>query len=527
MIVRELITRIGFQINNTQLSKVDSAVNNLKTAADKASSSADKAVSKINKNAAAAASGLKKQGSELASMFRNIAATYLTFEGLKSITNVADEMQSIRARLSVMPQLAGETDKAFEKIENRASKIGVSIDAYSKLFFRTGMAVKDTVKDSEELFTFVDTVSKALVVGGASASETNSVITQLTQALGSRRLQGDEFRSLIENAPLYVDMLSEAMEIPRDKLKEFSSQGKITTDLIVAGTLKISKNFDDLFLKIPMTVGRALTVSSNKFKLTVDRINRETGFINRAALWLLKTVEKVEKGVYAVRDAFGSWEKTFRFIASGVAVFSIMKLVTALNLLKVSGWAALLPFLKLLAIGAALALVFDDVWAWIEGKNSLIGEIVGPFKEWEGVLSVIAQMLKGIVLSVGEMIKLLAGAVRLAIALKNIIVGVATWDMSQVNRGADVIKGGIQDFLKMFENESGNPPKVAPQITPQKSLLPSQNNGNKIESSTNVYLTVPPGTTAEQGKFLMETGKEVFKGLDKERFNLELGAYSP
>lgn len=353
MIVRELITRLGFSLNQNQLNNAERATERIRDRAEQA-----------------------------AAAFRNVVAAVASLATVKAIIHVGDEMQSIRTRIGQLPQTIGDAGEAFDEVARRASASGVKIEAYSSLYTKVGNAAKDYIKTQEDLLGITDTISQALVVGGASAQEASAVMTQFSQALASGVLQGDEFRSMAEAAPQYLDKLAETMNIPREQLKKMASDGKLTAKAVIEATRKMATYFGDKFKEMPMTVGRAMTVVSNRFAVMIDRMNRESLFITKIANFILAAFDKIETGVYDLVKAFGGFENMMRFVGIAIGVALGAKALQILSAFRAATLLTMLPFLKIIAIISVVALVLEDLYVWIQGGDSLIGKFAG---NWEDV----------------------------------------------------------------------------------------------------------------------------------------------
>jgi tape measure domain-containing protein len=367
LIVRELITRLGFSLNQAQLNNAEKATERVKDRAEQA-----------------------------AAAFRNIVTAVASLATVKAIINIGDEMQSIRTRIGQLPQTVGEAGDAFDEVAKRASASGVKIEAYSSLYTKVGNAAKDYIKTQEDLLGITDTISQALVVGGASTQEASAVMTQFSQALASGVLQGDEFRSMAEAAPQYLDKLAETMKIPREQLKKMASDGKLTAKAVIEATRQMSSYFGDKFKEMPMTVGRAMTVVSNRFALMIDRMNRESLFITRLANFILAAFDKIETGVYSLVKTFGGFENMMRFVGIAISVALGAKALSILSAFRAASLLTLLPFLKMAAIITAVTLVLEDLYVWIQGGDSLIGKFAGNWEDVKdkviGVASAIAAL---------------------------------------------------------------------------------------------------------------------------------------
>lgn len=404
MIVRELITRLGFSLNQNQLNNAERATERIRDRAEQA-----------------------------AAAFRNVIAAVASLATVKAIIHVGDEMQSIRTRIGQLPQTIGDAGEAFDEVARRASASGVKIEAYSSLYTKVGNAAKDYIKTQEDLLGITDTISQALVVGGASAQEASAVMTQFSQALASGVLQGDEFRSMAEAAPQYLDKLAETMNIPREQLKKMASEGKLTAKAVIEATRKMATYFGDKFKEMPMTVGRAMTVISNRFAVMIDRMNRESLFITKIANFILAAFDKIEAGVYDLVKAFGGFENMMRFVGIAIGVALGAKALQILSAFRAATLLTMLPFVKIIAIITAVALVLEDLYVWIQGGDSLTGKLIGPWEEWRPYVMGAIEMVANAVKWLGRIIGGLAA----------ILVGVFTFDWNLIVEGLKGVGGQL------------------------------------------------------------------------------------
>jgi len=408
LIVRELITRLGFSLNQAQLNNAEKATERVKDRAEQA-----------------------------AAAFRNIVTAVASLATVKAIITIGDEMQSVRTRIGQLPQTIGDAGEAFDEVAKRASASGVKIEAYSSLYTKVGNAAKDYIKTQEDLLGITDTISQALVVGGANATEASSVMTQFSQALASGVLQGDEFRSMAEAAPQYLDKLAETMKIPREQLKKMASDGKLTAKAVIEATRQMSSYFGEKFKEMPMTVGRAMTVVSNRFSVMIDRMNRESLFITKLANFILAAFDKIEAGVYDLVKAFGGFENMMRFVGIAIGVALGAKALAILSAFRAASLLAMLPFIKIIAIVTLVALALEDLYVWIQGGDSLTGKLIGPWEEWR-------PYVMGAIEMVGDAVKWLG---RLIGGIAAILVGAFTFDWNLIVEGFKGIGGQLWDTV--------------------------------------------------------------------------------
>jgi len=559
MIVRELITRLGFSTNTAQLNNAEKATERLKDRAEQA-----------------------------AGAFRNIVAAVASFATIKAIVGIADEMQNIRTRVGQLPQTVGDAGAAFDEVAKRASAAGVKVEAYASLYTKVGNAAKDYITTQEDLLGITDTISQALVVGGASTQEASAVMTQFSQALASGVLQGDEFRSMAEAAPQYLDKLAETMKIPREQLKKMASDGKLTAKEVIAATRQMSDYFGNKFKEMPMTVGRAMTVVGNRFGMMLDRMNRESNFVTKIANLILAGFDKIEAGVDKLVEVFGGWNNMLRFIGIAIGVALGAKALAILSAFRASSLLAMLPFIKIIAIITAVALVLEDLYVWIQGGDSLIGSLIGPWQEWAPYVMAVINMVRDAIVWFGEAIGavaamivgmltldgdlFMAGLEGLTGMLWSVIqqwwaylvesfkvawnavsqffidamtaLGKMIYDaifapiVNAVKDAWNSVKGAISGAWEGAKGFAGavasvgaatsSPLGPAGTVTPAQLSPAAMGAGRpSVQSNTNVTVTVPPGTTAEQAKFLQGAAQQSFGKGANDKLARDLAVYAP
>lgn len=191
----------------------------------------------------------------------------------KQVLDAADKMQSLHSQLKQVT--SGMTDythaeKALFEISQRTT---ASLEATTQAFVSTKRALAEMGVTMNQTLKFTETLNKAMAVGGVNAESQKSALLQLSQALGSGVLQGDEFRSIAENAPIILDVVAEYMGKTRAEVKKLASDGKITSkvlfEAISGASGKISAKFDEM----PMTFGQAMQQMENAWLKFVDGLN--------------------------------------------------------------------------------------------------------------------------------------------------------------------------------------------------------------------------------------------------------------
>lgn len=195
----------------------------------------------------------------------NVIKTALGTIGVQKLVGLSDRTVQTRARLKLMTggtdeEVKGLEDKIFASAQrSRADYLNTS-DLVSKL----GMRARKTFGNPDELIRFSETLNKMYTIAGASQQEIASSSLQLTQALGSGVLRGEEFNAVYEAAPNIMEAVAEYMGQPIEKIRELASEGKITADVVKNAMLSVADEVDKDFNNTTMTWGQIWTMGVNK-----------------------------------------------------------------------------------------------------------------------------------------------------------------------------------------------------------------------------------------------------------------------
>ena len=214
---------------------------------------------------------------------RALMATGLGVQGFNQIVQMADKMNTLNAQVKLVSKSTQEFTTAQRKLFEISQNTRGSLEATTTLYVRSSRALKDFGYSQQRVLNFTETLNKAMAVGGVGAQEQASALFQLSQALGSGRLQGDEFRTIAEAAPIILDTIAEYMGKSRAEIKALGSEGKITSEIIFkameTASGKIAKEFEGM----PLTFGQAMQQMENSTMKFVDEFAKTTGAFSGAA----------------------------------------------------------------------------------------------------------------------------------------------------------------------------------------------------------------------------------------------------
>lgn len=165
----------------------------------------------------------------------------------------ADELTSIRSRINLINDGSQTTAEIMEKVFDAAQRSRGSYTDMADSVAKLNMLAKDAFSSNDEAIAFVEQLNKQFKISGASVQEASAAMYQLTQAMAAGKLQGDEFNSIMENAPLLAQSIANEMGLTVGQLKEMSSQGLITSDIIKEALFNSAEETNAKFAEIPMT----------------------------------------------------------------------------------------------------------------------------------------------------------------------------------------------------------------------------------------------------------------------------------
>lgn len=329
--------------------------------------------------ASAAAGGLGKIGSVLAG--------FASLSFAKSMLDTADAMQSINAQVRQVVSSESEYLAVQRQLLDVANNTRASLESTANLYVSTSRALKDYGYTQQEILTFTEATNNAMAIGGVQAQQQAAALMQLSQALGSGVLQGDEFKSIADAAPILLDTIAEYMGKSRDEIKKLGSEGQLTAELIFKAISGASEKFSEQAAKMPMTMGQALTVFSNNWQSMVSKLLNDSGAMSGIAA-VIKLIADNLNLVVPIVAGFA------------VAVAAAVAPTLALNVALLAN-----PFgIVAVAIGAVIGLiaqfgdeidVFGDGWSNLSDViqavwqviTETISEAVDTVKSWFGELT--------------------------------------------------------------------------------------------------------------------------------------------
>ncbi|MDU1053361.1 tape measure protein [Clostridium baratii] len=307
-------------------------------------------------------------------------------------TDYLDQMSLMQSRVSMINDGMQTTNQLQDNILASANRARSSYKDTVAAVTKLNMLAGDQFKSNDEAIKFVETLNKMFTVSGTSSQEATAAMYQLTQAMGAGKLQGDEFRSIMENAPMLAQAIAKSMGKSKAELKELSSKGEITADIIKKAMTEATDDVEKKFAAMPMTFGQKMTILKNNFMNTMEPVaarfsqwlNSSSGdtFFNSlsSSLVTLSTIgivalEGIGNALMWIKSNFAYIEPVILSLITLMMVLGAQSVIAATK--STAAWImANLPLLAIIGtivlviyifnyFGISIVTVIDTVITWI------------------------------------------------------------------------------------------------------------------------------------------------------------------
>lgn len=410
--------------------------------------------------------GIDKWTAKILMFNQTIQAVKTLFGGIKKVLDWSNELSSIQTRLNLINDGTQSTIDLQNKLYQAAQRSRGSYDDMASSVSKLGLLAGEAFKNNDEMIAFSEMMNKSFKVSGAGQQEISAATYQLTQAMASGKLQGDEFRSIMENAPMLADAIAKYMGKSKGELRKLAAEGAITSDIIKNALFSAADDINAEYEQMPKT----FTDAMNSIKNTTQR-------------YMQPVADKIAEMLNSVR-----FQNILNGILSGIRTFAGVALITLQGL----GWGfeflanhmyVTIPLLG--AIGAVLLGTFvPAAWAsvtvlWAKttawmAANAQMLLTIGIIAIVVGVLMALKTPLEIIVVVIGLLVAALAiwhivqwavnralyacplaWIIVLVIALIAAIFAFMQWMAKATGlagSGLGMIAGGVNVVIQFFKN---------------------------------------------------------------------------
>lgn len=218
-----------------------------------------------------------QQANELTNTIKRAVAAYISIQSVGKVLNISDELVQTTSRLNMMNDGVQTTAELVNMVYAAAQDARGSFSQMADVVARFGNNAKDAFSSSEEVVAFADLIQKQMTIAGASTQEAANAELQLSQALGSGVLRGDELNSIFEQAPNLIQNIADYLDVPIGKIREMAADGELSADVVKAAIFSAADDINSKFNEMPMTWGQIWQSMQNTaliaFQPVLQRLN--------------------------------------------------------------------------------------------------------------------------------------------------------------------------------------------------------------------------------------------------------------
>lgn len=378
-----------------------------------------------------------QQANELTNTIKRAVAAYVSIQSVGKALNISDELVQTTSRLNMMNDGVQTTAELVNMVYAAAQDARGSFSQMTDVVARFGNNAKDAFSSSEEVVAFADLIQKQMTIAGASTQEAANAELQLSQALGSGVLRGDELNSIFEQAPNLIQNIADYLDVPIGKIREMAADGELSADVVKAAIFSAADDINSKFNEMPMTWGQMWQSMQNTaliaFQPVLQRLNDLANseafqtFI-QGAIEAMATLANILLNVFEVAASVGAfigdnWSIIapiiYGVIAALGAYLAIMGIVNAITAIS-----AAIDATK----AAADALAAGQTFLWTVQQYGLNAALAACPITWIIVLII---ALIAIIFAVCNAIAKMTGI---------------------ANSGFGVITGGVNVVIQFFKN---------------------------------------------------------------------------
>lgn len=481
---KELATEQGmYSKNEKKINGIQTSINNIQNKVEDLAMKSDKLTGEIEKQAEEVLrvadnvgkippkerdveGGIDKWTAKMLKFNQTIQAAKTLFGGVKKVLDWSDELSLTQSRLNLINDGTQSTIDLQNKLYQAAQRSRGSYTDMANSVSKLGLLAGDAFKNNDEMIAFSEMMNKSFKVSGAGQQEISAATYQLTQAMASGKLQGDEFRSIMENAPMLADAIAKYMGKSKGELRDLAAEGAITSDIIKNALFSAADDINAKYEQMPKTFGDAM----NSMKNTAQR-------------YMQPVADKIAEMLNSER-----FQTILSGILNGIRTFAGMALI----ILQGLGWgfdflanhmyitipllgaiAAVLIGTYVPAAWAAVTALWAKATAWMAANSQMLIAI-GIIAIVVGVLMALKTPLEIIVVVIGLLVAALAiwhivqwavnGAlyacplvwiIVLVIALIAAIFAFMQWMAKATGlagSGLGMIAGGVNVVIQFFKN---------------------------------------------------------------------------
>lgn len=313
--------------------------------------------------------------SDLMNMIKGAVAAYASVQTIGKVMDLSDQLTSTTARINLMNDGLQSTQDLQNMIylsaERSRGAYQTTADAVSKL----GLMAGDAFSSSEEIIAFTEQLNKQFTIAGTEAAGIDAAMLQLTQAMGSGVLRGEEYNSILEQAPNIIQAIADYMEVPKGQLKDMAAEGEITAEIVKNAMFAAADETNAKFEAMPKTFSQIWTSFQNTALMAFQPV-----------LQRLNDVANSEAFQTFINGAIEALS-----MVAGIVV-EIFNLIASVGTMIADNWSWLSPIIY--GVAAAL-LVYYGRLMLVRGAELALAAVQGVVAVAKGILAAATMLVTG------------------------------------------------------------------------------------------------------------------------------------
>ncbi len=367
------------------------------------------------------------------------------------ILQLADAYTNLQNRLRASGLEGSNLKGVYDALRIASNDTRSSLEGSVELYSRLAISSKELGVSQRQLIDFTKSLNQAILLSGASATEAQAGLIQLSQGMASGTLRGDELRSVLEQLPAVADVIAKKLGVTRGELRQLGEDGKITAQTILQAFQASRVELEERFGKTVPTLSQSFQVLKNNFLDFVGRVDQSLGIttaFSKAALLLANNIDVVVKALFALSSGL---------LLIGGSAFIVQRLVGAFTALSaVIAANPIGAFVVLLTTAITAVLLFRDNILLGTDSVTTLGDFIRALGERiSAFVSSVSQVAQGFLGPLGDALRAwfgdaefsVIGILRLVAKAADTYVGLWRGAIFAVAKLFQALPGAIQDLF--------------------------------------------------------------------------------
>lgn len=312
---------------------------------------------------------------DLMNMIKGAVAAYASVQTIGKVMDLSDQLTSTTARLNLMNDGLQTTQDLQNMIYLSAERSRGAYQATADAVSKLGLMAGDAFSSSEEIIAFTEQLNKQFTIAGTETAGIEAAMLQLTQAMGSGVLRGEEYNSILEQAPNIIQAIADYMEVPKGQLKDMAAEGEITAEIVKNAMFAAADETNAKFEAMPKTFSQIWTSFQNTALMAFQPV-----------LQRLNDVANSEAFQTFINGAIEALS-----MVAGIVV-EIFNLIASVGTMIADNWSWLSPIIY--GVAAAL-LVYYGRLMLVRGAELALAAVQGVVAVAKGILAAATMLVTG------------------------------------------------------------------------------------------------------------------------------------